>query len=135
MQALHDKLIDYGISHYRKNTPWKKAIIQIFNSITYNILIGDSVTYDWDDPQLDQNSNLVDELVLEDWFKTHSKYTDLYIYYKDIQWDVDAVPVESASPPTPKVKKAVKPAPSTEPVQNSIKRYDFTHLHIRTGRP
>ena len=121
MQALHDKLIDYGISHYHNTTRWKEAIIRIFNSITYNILIGDSVTYDWDDPQLERHCKLEKDIVLEDWFKEHSKYTALYIDYKDIQWDVDAVPVETALPSTPKVQKAVKPAPSTEPVKETPK--------------
>lgn len=83
LSTLHSQIIDHVISHYVREYYFHRKVIDVMNTVSMIVSIGDSLPSGWEPSHLEKG------LVLADAIQAKSSLGSLYINLKEVEWDIN----------------------------------------------
>lgn len=85
LSTLHTGIINYVINNFTGKVSQRRHIIDIMNTVSYKVIVGDTIPNVWNVNDPLKNMSVVEDVYCK------SKIGDLYLVERDVTWDVDIV--------------------------------------------
>lgn len=120
LSTLHSAVITYVSANFQERYKLKEYVLQVMNTLSVMMLTGDALPENWSELQPLKNLELIDDEICKEVLK------DIYIYSKDITWDLKSVKhseiVEFLNLPelTDLASTSSETAPAQDTVSNAV---------------
>lgn len=106
LSTVHADIVNYVLSHFHDSARYKSNVISLLNTISVTIFSGDTIPLNWSPTDPFKNIEFIDDELAK------SILDSLYIYDKNIMWDIQESETEKDMQHNPSNIKAKNPTKS-----------------------
>lgn len=92
LSTIHSDVVTYVSSNFRRNIRYRTKVLGVMNTLTYIVLSGDAMPAAWSKDNPLEHLDILEDGVLKDYLG------ELYLYDKNINWDIAETDSEPAVP-------------------------------------